>query len=513
MMPSAAEFYHEATKYSPERLAAQKTAIDWAHPPLPFKPYTTGQRVDLAQFLPFAELDRSEDVQEEWEGLTAEERALADLSHLLYFTNGVTAVIPYPEREFLMRAAPSAGGLYPTEIYVATRGYPGLPDGLYNYQVRQHELIGFWHGDVHAPLLEACFGHAALEACDLIVLYTGVFFRSAWRYQDRAYRRILLDTGHVWANTAMMAPFFGREAYPIGGFQDDALEDLLFLERGVESGLMLLALPRAEDLPAATREALAADPRAALPSPVRRAARHAPEGERHWELHDASRIRETPPPAAPAEPPAPARAAFGFAEALEAAPIAWNEALGDTIVLRRSTRAYSGRAIERQQLAQILDFAYRPEGSQDPRIDRAPRLLAPELLETYVAVNAVEGLDPGCYHYDPVRRELRQVRFTGLSMEIEYLCLGQELGGKAAAVVIHTTNLPNAIARYGERAYRYLHLDAGHLGERLNIAAMRLGLGASGIGGYFDDRVNDLIGIPAEEATLYLTTLGQPAAI
>lgn len=507
MLPSVAERYHEATKYSPENLASHRPSIDWNHPPLPFKPYTTGKRIDLAQYLPFAELERPEDIQEEWEALTFEERNMADLSHLLYFTNGVTAVIPYPEREFLMRAAPSAGGLYPTEVYVAAKDYAGLPDGLYNYQVRQHELIGFWEGDVHQRLRELSFEHPAIASSDLILIYTGIFFRSAWRYQDRAYRRILLDTGHVWGNSAMMAPFFGREAFALGGFHDDALEDLLFLERHTEAGLMILALPRKEHVTPAMSEIPAA-----RPSRIESQARLGPEGGRLWELHDAARI--TPPPREISPlPPAAARPSFGFAETLEAPPIAWNEALGDTIVLRRSARAYSGRPIAREQLAQILDFAYQPQTSDDPRIAQAPRLLSPELLQTYVAINAVEGLEPGCYHYDPERRELRQVRFTGLALEIEYLCLGQELGGKAAAVVFHTTHLPRTVARYGERAYRYVHLDAGHLGQRLSIAAMRLGLGSSGIGGFFDDRVNDLLGIPAEEAAIYLTTLGQPTAL
>jgi SagB-type dehydrogenase family enzyme len=77
-------------------------------------------------------------------------------------------------------------------------------------------------------------------------------------------------------------------------------------------------------------------------------------------------------------------------------------------------------------------------------------------------------------------------------------------------VVIHTADLPRAVARYGDRAYRYLHLDAGHLGQRLNVAAIRLGLGVSGIGGFFDDQVNDMLGIPEREAVVYLTTLGRP---
>jgi nitroreductase len=53
-------------------------------------------------------------------------------------------------------------------------------------------------------------------------------------------------------------------------------------------------------------------------------------------------------------------------------------------------------------------------------------------------------------------------------------------------------------------------MDAGHLGQRINVAAVKLGLGASGIGGFFDDQVNQVLGIPEDEAVLYITTLGRP---
>jgi nitroreductase len=53
-------------------------------------------------------------------------------------------------------------------------------------------------------------------------------------------------------------------------------------------------------------------------------------------------------------------------------------------------------------------------------------------------------------------------------------------------------------------------MDAGHLGQRLNLAAIYLELGVSGIGGFFDDQVNEVLGIPADEAVLYITTLGRP---
>ena len=106
--------------------------------------------------------------------------------------------------------------------------------------------------------------------------------------------------------------------------------------------------------------------------------------------------------------------------------------------------------------------------------------------------------------------ELRTIQEGDLRQQTWHFCLGQELGRDAAAVVLHTTHLPRAIERYGDRAYRYLHLDAGQIGQRMNLAAMRLGLGASGIGGFFDDEINSLIGLSLDQIVVYVTTLGRP---
>jgi SagB-type dehydrogenase family enzyme len=132
-------------------------------------------------------------------------------------------------------------------------------------------------------------------------------------------------------------------------------------------------------------------------------------------------------------------------------------------------------------------------------------------IETFVAVSGVQGLESGCYYYAPRAQELRQIRFKNFRQELHYLCLGQDLGRDAGALIFHTADLQSAISKYGDRAYRYLHLDAGHLGQRLNLAAIRLNVGVSGIAGFFDDRVNEVLGIPEDEAVLYITTLGRPA--
>ena len=125
-------------------------------------------------------------------------------------------------------------------------------------------------------------------------------------------------------------------------------------------------------------------------------------------------------------------------------------------------------------------------------------------------VLGVNNLDTGCYYYDPAAATLRQVRFKHFRRELHHLCLEQPLGRDASVAIIHTANLKRAIERHCDRAYRYLHMDAGHLGQRLNLAATRLGLGVSGIAGFFDDQVNDVLGIPEDEAVLYITTIGVP---
>ena len=146
------------------------------------------------------------------------------------------------------------------------------------------------------------------------------------------------------------------------------------------------------------------------------------------------------------------------------------------------------------------------EQSFDPK----PDYFDLNLIETFLAVSGVDGLEEGCYYYAPKAQELRQIRFKNFRRELHFLCLGQNLGRDAAVVLFHTADLVKAVAQYGDRAYRYLHLDAGHLGQRLNLAAIRLGLGVSGIGGFFDDEVNEVLGIPIDEAVLYITTLGRP---
>ncbi len=430
---------------------------------------------------------------------------LAAVSRWLYFTYGITAAVPHEPRPLYLRAAPSAGGLYPAELYLVVQdGVAGLDPGLYGYDPLKHRLVPLAPGgDAATGLQAACYGDAAVAAAPLALVVTGVFARSAWRYRERAYRRILLDSGHLIGNALLVASNLGLRPHLTAAFCDDRLEVLLRLDPDLEGGLAVVAAGVPQPSPRPSWSALPSgiakpDPNAPLLPALHVAGRLGPERPKLIARGDeqADELER--------------RYGYTGGEDIAAAdegecPLA--ESLFDSILHRRSTRRYRRGSIEKDQLARILACAYAPErmglGLQ-PGIDRGE-------LMTFVAVAAVEGLARGVYYFAPHGRSLRLLR-AGLDREaVQYLCLGQELGGDAAATIFHTADLPTAVARQGDRAYRYLHLDAGILGQRLNLGALAEGLGASGIGGFFDDHVNRLIGIPEEQAVIYITTIGVPA--
>ncbi|HEY9846011.1 MAG TPA: SagB/ThcOx family dehydrogenase, partial [Candidatus Caenarcaniphilales bacterium] len=411
-----------------------------------------------------------------------------------------------------LRAAPSAGGLYPAEVYVISRGTPTLPAGLYNYQVNSHTLIHFWQSDVWPDLQSACLWHPVLENTQLAVVITAVFFRSAWRYEDRAYRRIFLDSGHLLGNLELACALNDYRPHLVGGFFDQAVNQLLYLDAGQEGAIAVVPLADLlevkQNLPPA---------QTALPSTIQTNYPAIADGQLLYYFHQATEIKATAVPSTAAQPaPAPVdKYNFPFCDKISTAtaPILWNnpqQNLKDTFIKRRSTRRYSGEPLTLAELKALLDFTYQPQHYISQGLDGAPDYFDLSLIETFVAVSSVTGLEAGCYYYAPKAQELRQIRFKNFRRELHFLCLQQDLGLNAASVVFHTADLSQAVSQYGDRVYRYLHMDAGHLGQRLNLAAIYLNLGVSGIGGFFDNPVNEVLGIPHDEAVLYMTTLGRP---
>jgi SagB-type dehydrogenase family enzyme len=373
-------------------------------------------------------------------------------------------------------------------------------------------------------LQEACCWHPALEQTQIAVVLTSVFYRSAWRYKDRAYRRICLDAGHVLGNLELAGALVDYRPHLIGGFLDQQMNQLLYLDEGAESTIAIAALA---DLLQVEQNL----PRTTTTQPAGQLTRFPKiaDGELLAYMHQATQIKENQDFRWQTRPPTPTDARspqttaipddkynFPFCLRVSTAtsPIDWDDRLQGlerTILRRRSTRRFSGAHLTLDELNTVLDFTYQPHHYAEQGLDSDPDFFDLSLIQTFIAVSGVDGLEAGCYYYAPYAQEFRQIRFKNFREELGYLCLGQDLGRDAAAVIFHTADLKSAIARHGDRVYRYLHLDAGHLGQRLNLGAIRLGLGVSGIGGFFDDQVNDVLGIPEDEAVLYITTLGRPS--
>ncbi|NJR60123.1 MAG: SagB/ThcOx family dehydrogenase [Cyanobacteria bacterium CRU_2_1] len=503
---SIAQHYHNRTKYSPETIANRD--FDWSKQPPPFKEYKIGTSFDLKPYLSHS-LDLTE--AQNWRRL----------SRLLFYSYGLTVPMMAMHGEpIYFRTAPSAGALYPAELYLVSRGTPMLAAGLYHYQLQTHSLLHFWDSEVWMALQSACFWHPSLEATQLAIVVTAIFQRSAWRYQDRAYRRIFLDTGHLLGNIELASAMSDYRPHLIGGFADEAVNQLIYLDGVEEGAIAVIALADllevSQNLPLAPT---------ALPSVTQIEYPTLPDGDLLPYLHKATQISKGQGSRtikdflemAPAAQTQAFEDKYNFPFCLKVSTVTgaidWGkdlDSLDNTILKRRSTRAYSGANLTLDELKALLSFTYHPQHYIDQGLDRTPDYFDLSLIETFIVVSGVDGLEEGCYYYAPKAQELRQIRFKNFRRQLHRLCLGQNLGRDAAAVLFHTADLQKAVARYGDRAYRYLHMDAGHLGQRLNLAAIRLGLGVSGIGGFFDDEVNEVLGIPSDEAVLYITTLGRP---
>jgi SagB-type dehydrogenase family enzyme len=476
-------------------------------PPEPFKDYHTENAVDLVGYLPF---DRHPFTGDKLPDTVANATAggLYGISRLLYFSNGVTGIMPMQDgSRHYYRAAPSAGALYPTEIYVAVRNLPELADGIYNYQVRDHSLAPVWEGQFWDRLSAATCAHGALEQANVVILLTGCWARGTWRYKQRAYRRALLDTGHVLGNINAVGPACGFGVFPMGGFMDLAINNMLFVDDVEEGALALVALPRLDSLDLDLTGGLPA-----LPSEASHGAVPDPNDALLHQLHQAGNVTE---PGvcitAPRHHPDDRDAGYQDADnilALEHTPLDMGEqgGLERLILRRRSARSFIPDPVDLDDLGAMLGFAYQPTlGFTDGSLRQ---MFDPTLLDTYLIINRSDETAPGIYYYAPQSHELRQVTEADPTETARHICLGQDMAADAGVLVVHTADLDKALNRYGDRAYRYLHLDAGHIGHRLNLAAEAVGLKASGIGGFYDDEVIRLLKLPTQHVVAYITALG-----
>ncbi len=423
---SIARDIHRQTSHTPASVRSGGR-LDWSGQPDVFKKYPAS----------FARLSLAE---------------LPELRRLLFLCAGLTARRVYGETVWFLRANPSAGALYPCELYVQARGVAGLADGIYHYEPGGERLC-LLHGLGEGDGLESCCeDNRRLEG--LVLLVSAIYYRSSWKYRDRALRYCLLDSGHLLGGIEAAA-LCRQEEYAIlcridrqrlrhcfgFGDQEHAMAMVVLGRRGRERiSRLTMELPFVSGTGTFTANPF-------IEEALRQIGRPA-------------RCR-------------PAGAEIRY-------PVA-TQTLEEAITRRRSIRAFSRAPLLRHEFEAVLATAAMAAAMD---CDEPVRIMA--------VVNRVAGMAPGIY------ADGRCLAAGDCSAMARYLCLEQDLGGDSGATLFLTGGPDN---------YLPLLLKAGLMGQRIYLAATGLGFGCSGIGAFYDQEAAAFL--DTDDLVLYALAVGR----
>jgi SagB-type dehydrogenase family enzyme len=498
--------YHEATKHSLQRLQSSRHFLDWVNEPLKYKLYQEVEFIQLPTDLPETGIPTLASLEY---GAAAKEAVpgIRELAYLLYYTGGVTKKLVHAGGEIYFRAASSAGALYPIEIYLVCKDLPGLEEGVYHFNPARFGLHKLRQDDYRSYLFQAGAEDTQLIQAPLCLVFTGITWRTAWKYQARSYRYHYWDCGTMLANALAAANALELPAKILMGFVDSQVNRLVGIDGQEEKSLCLV--PVGSTTSETRFEATSWDDLPEIKINVRPLSRSKVDYPLIDTLHSESELNH------------PQQVSDWRGE-----PILWQEAesagqlfplqvseggqmsdqpLENTILERGSSRRFSREAIQFSELSTLLLQAAAPfpacwlEGQ------------AGMLNELYLSVHAVEGLPSGTYVYHPGKKALELLQRGELRGEAAHLCLGQDLGGDASVTFFFLADLKAILERYGNRGYRLVQMEAGISGGKLYLGAYALGRGATGLTFFDDDVVRFFSPHAAGLEAIFVVAMGAPA--
>lgn len=360
---------------------------------------------------------------------------LPHLSRLLHLSAGVARTTVRPFTTWLFRAAGSAGGRFPLELYVAVPdGSPGLPPGVHWYHPEDHALVRIGpppRGD--AP----------------VIVVTGVPWRTGWRYRERAFRHVYWDAGTMLAQLLAVADSAGHAARLHTRFPDAAVAAVVGADRVHEWPVAVVALGDGAPALGATGDPAAGEVDAApVEFPLVTDAQRAGELDVLGQAWDRG---------APVDVPVEGRD-----------PI-------ETVVLARGSQKLMAPNRGLPEVTPRTSMLAAMRGIRVPH---------------FVVVHDVEGLEPGVYRWPDLSKPERAAT---LRDELYRVAMEQGLARDAAFVVIGAAN----VAALDDREYREAQLAAGLVEGRLHLLAYGLGASACGMT-FIDSEIPALIGEPLD---------------
>ncbi len=490
----AAIGYHRQTAY--RRGALGGGYLDWSARPDVYKTYRGLPEVALPEDIqevhrPFFEVLFGSP------GLDSGVQAMdmQRLGRTLVLTYGITAQSGRGADAFFYRSVPSAGALYPCELYVALQGLPDVEDGLYHHDLARNRLVRLRAGRflrAERPWAAAFF-------------VTALFYRSSWKYRERAYRYCLLDAGHLVENALLVLQSEGLAAKVFHRFDDHAVNSFLGVDPEREACIAVLTVPDAT--PETEGEASRGEPMLFPPN------------EAFNELVQPEACRMSPSDTVP-------RAILDAHRATAPGP------LPDTVPGFRPSEAFASHAGDRQTVpkpakaatSQSLSFAesiwrrrsYRNYVSQGVSASvwrtlwhslSLHSVLCP-CVEVSVLCGEAEELPAGLYGWHATEGEVRLVKTGDFRSASAHACLDQDWLRQALFHFACAVRWPDVWESLGPRGYRAAMLDAGRLGQRIYLASTALGLGACGIGAFYDEEVRRVFHLDDDRDVLYVTASG-----
>ena len=359
---------------------------------------------------------------------------LPQLSRLLHLSAGVVRTSMRSYGPYPFRAAGSAGGRFPLELYVTVPEGTLLPAGVHWYDPKEHALV-----QVGPP------PRGGAPA----VVVTGVPWRTGWRYRERGYRHIYWDAGTMLAQLLAVSESAGFAAELYSRFPDRAVTELIGADGVHEWPVAVVGLAQGAPALGASGPATAGEvDRAPVEFPLETAAQRAGDGTVLGSPWDRGGPVDVPVTASE--------------------PV-------ETVVLTRGSQRLMDptRGLPESLLSSCMRVALRGIG-----------------LPQFVAVHDVEGVAPGVYRWPDLGKAIHA---GDLREELYRVSLDQSLSRDAAFVVITAAD----VAALDDREYREAQLAAGLVEGRLHLLAYALGASASGMT-FLDSEMPALLGEPLD---------------
>ncbi len=183
----------------------------------------------------------------------------------------------------------------------------------------------------------------------------------------------------------------------------------------------------------------------------------------------------------------------------------------DLLIKRKSIRDFSKKTLSVEELSYLLWAStgiQRKEFGFEYRTAPSAGALYP--IETYLVINNVENVPKGFYHYLIKEHCLEELKLGDFSIESAKAALDQNMCTTAGIIFIWTAIFNRSKCKYGQRAYRYIYLDAGHIAQNLVLASTNLNIGSCPIAALYDDEVNNIVGVDGlKESVIYMCAIGK----